>query len=93
MNNKYWFEPKRHGWGFTPSSWEGWLATLVLMILLLIILETNGLFTGRLSGEGALRVIFDIFIVVGIFTVLMRDKVKTGLGWRWGFERKLRRKR
>lgn len=22
-----WFGPKRHGWGYTPVSWPGWLVT------------------------------------------------------------------
>lgn len=22
-----WFGPKRYGWGWTPVSWQGWLAT------------------------------------------------------------------
>lgn len=93
MSDKHWFEPKRHGWGFVPVTLEGWVATLALLIVLLIVLETNGLFTGKITGDGALRVIFDMFLVIGIFSILMRDKVKSGLGWRWGFEKKSRRKR
>lgn len=28
-----WFEPKDFGGGATPSTWEGWLATLVFVVL------------------------------------------------------------
>jgi hypothetical protein len=27
-----WFGPKRFGWGASPVSWEGWLATLVFAL-------------------------------------------------------------
>lgn len=30
----YWFRPKRVGWGATPSSWQGWLFTVVLLAAL-----------------------------------------------------------
>jgi hypothetical protein len=27
-----WFGPKVFGWGASPASWEGWLATLVFVV-------------------------------------------------------------
>ena len=30
-----WFGPKTYGWGATPTSWEGWLATAVMVVALL----------------------------------------------------------
>jgi hypothetical protein len=30
-----WFGPKRFGWGASPASWEGWVATLVFVIALI----------------------------------------------------------
>ena len=29
-----WFGPKRLGWGWRPLTWQGWLITLILAILL-----------------------------------------------------------
>lgn len=29
---KGWFGPKRIGWGISPTSWQGWVATLVLVL-------------------------------------------------------------
>ena len=29
-----WFGPKLVGWGASPASWEGWVATLVFVIAL-----------------------------------------------------------
>lgn len=32
--SKPWFGPKRRiGWGWTPTSWEGWVATAVFIVL------------------------------------------------------------
>lgn len=32
---KLWFKRKLYGWGWTPSSWEGWAVILLYMILVL----------------------------------------------------------
>jgi len=30
-----WFGPKLIGWGASPASWEGWVATLVFVVALI----------------------------------------------------------
>jgi hypothetical protein len=38
MMTKYrepWFEPKRTGYGLTPTTWQGWCTTFVIMAVLL----------------------------------------------------------
>ncbi|MEN9337738.1 MAG: hypothetical protein RIQ41_52 [Candidatus Parcubacteria bacterium] len=32
MNKKLWFRAKTYGWGWTPCSWEGWLAILIFVL-------------------------------------------------------------
>jgi hypothetical protein len=32
-----WFRPKRYGLGFTPSSWQGWVATGVYVAVLVVL--------------------------------------------------------
>ena len=27
-DQRYWFKAKRYGWGWSPSTWEGWLVTV-----------------------------------------------------------------
>ncbi|MGQ0677303.1 MAG: hypothetical protein ACT4N4_14630 [Rhodospirillales bacterium] len=29
MERRLWFRAKTHGWGWTPATWQGWLATAV----------------------------------------------------------------
>ena len=33
---KIWFVPKKHGWGFTPSTWQGWTATVIFISIVVI---------------------------------------------------------
>lgn len=35
--NKLWFRRKTYGWGWTPITWEGWLVTLVVLVIPLVI--------------------------------------------------------
>jgi hypothetical protein len=29
----YWFKRKRYGWGWTPSTWQGWLVCAVHLLI------------------------------------------------------------
>lgn len=33
-NKKIWFKRKEYGWGWTPSSWEGWLVLAVYALVI-----------------------------------------------------------
>lgn len=33
---RVWFGPKRFGWGASPASWEGWAATGIFVIAMLL---------------------------------------------------------
>ncbi len=33
MKKKLWFTARSYGWGWTPASWEGWLAITIYFIL------------------------------------------------------------
>ncbi|MDP7477394.1 MAG: hypothetical protein QF442_03020, partial [Candidatus Peribacteraceae bacterium] len=60
---KYWFQPKSYGYGFYPISWEGWLATLVLLIMILLSGWANGIFSEiGATAEGGVRFILDVFL-------------------------------
>jgi len=34
MSNKNWFKRKRFGWGWVPVTWQGWLSTLIYILVL-----------------------------------------------------------
>jgi len=81
---KYWFKPKLYGYGFCPISWEGWISTLILLGLLFISAYLNGFLASEIEAKNGLSFVFDVFVVLGIFTALFKDKVRGGLQWRWG---------
>jgi hypothetical protein len=77
----YWFKRKAFGWGWTPVKWQGWVATLVYIILLMstVILLEN--FYQTIN-------IFVFIIPITLFTSLFiwlcykkGEKPK----WTWGF--------
>jgi hypothetical protein len=35
MEKKLWFKAKRYGWGWTPVTWQGWVAVLVYVAILI----------------------------------------------------------
>lgn len=91
--SKYWFEPKKYGWGFMPATTEGWLATLVLLTLLLVAMHTNKVLYGVVTPTNTLSFLFDTFMIATVFILVMQSKVKGGLKWRWNGHKTKRRKR
>ncbi len=81
-DHNYWFIPKRYGYGLEPASWQGWLATLGFIALLMV--------TGfsHLSEEPELREVgrflIDIFILTWLFMLSAKPVTGGKLGWRWG---------
>jgi hypothetical protein len=82
---QYWFKPKTHGYGATPSNWKGWAATgafigLILVgTLLLLPWQPKGA-SGPAAWEfgvwaGAVAVLTLAFIAFA--------KAKTDGQWRW----------
>lgn len=86
---KYWFKPKIYGIGFYPISKEGWIASIIFIILILSSAYINGFLTFTQEKEIAittkaqLRFLLDIFLLAGVFTSLFKDKLDGELQWRW----------
>jgi len=77
--NKYWFKPKRIGWGISsPISWEGWLAFIIFIAC--IILEIC--FTDKSSLKGIIQLILEILATSFVFLFAVKNKVEGGLKWR-----------
>lgn len=81
---KYWFRPKVYGYGMYPTTWQGFLATLLLLGLVLLSSYTNGFFEPTPTDESAWRFVIDTFLLIGTFINLFGGKVEGGLAWRWG---------
>lgn len=85
MSEKLWFKAKTYGWGWTPCSWEGWLITLLYIVLLV-------LFGLTLDEASPVReVMFTFVLPVTLLTIaFIRVAYKKGEkpGWRWGNKEK-----
>jgi len=77
-NEKLWFKRKRYGWGWTPVSWEGWLSTLV--ILLVVVLSAMDI---TAEPESVARPLIRIVSAVVLLILICYKKGETPR-WQWG---------
>jgi len=82
-NKKYWMKRRRYGWGWTPTTWQGWL---------IIILQLGVIFVAALQlpakpvqpSVGQLLPFFVITILVVVSLVLIGLQTAPKPHWRWG---------
>jgi len=82
--NRYWFKPKRYGYGATPVTWEGWAVTgaAILIVLIASLLLPSDRATVAPAGWIAFTTIV-VLTVVGLWIVSAR-KTDGAWRWRWG---------
>ena len=82
MARKLWFMAKRYGWGWTPCSWEGWLVTLLAVIVIVLTM----LHVDRYAHSVSDMLIGSVLPVLGVVMILTGIAYKTGEKprWRWG---------
>lgn len=69
----YWFRPKLFGWGAVPVTWQGWAATLLLILLALPV---------AYLGETR-HVAYMVLIVPLIIGYVWLCWTRTDGEWRW----------
>jgi hypothetical protein len=85
MTSRAWFGHKRFGAGFNPSTWEGWLALLVFVVVvpggLTFILDHGAV----LPAPGLLATAWVIAATAAFLTLvwIKRDRSKP-VKFRWG---------
>ena len=77
-----WFHAKRYGYGWTPSTWQGWLVIAVYVVLLIATFRSVDLASHSVSDTLFAIVPFWIVYTVAlvIICVLTGEKPR----WRWG---------
>ena len=86
---EFWFTPKNYGNGFYPSSWQGWLIILIALILICSAFYLSNPFEYKTTEQAIndwLRFIIDFIVIHTVYFVLVKDRVKGGVRWRWGKE-------
>ncbi|MGV8142043.1 MAG: hypothetical protein ACP5NS_00210 [Candidatus Pacearchaeota archaeon] len=80
--NKLWFKAKQYGYGWYPCSWEGWLVTLIYILVLLGFLRTLDLRSS--SASDMLIGMVLPFVILTFILILICVKTGERARWRWG---------
>ncbi len=80
-NKKLWFKRKTYGWGWTPCTWQGWLA--VLIYVLCIALFVSWLTPTDTFKQVIAKFILPLSIITLAFIELAYKKGETPK-WQWG---------
>lgn len=81
-NRPIWFKAKTYGWGWYPSTWQGWavIAVYILVVSLIFNFFDNNASANR---EDSL-IIFGLFLLSTIALVTISYLFGEKPGWRWG---------
>lgn len=80
---KFRLRGERPGYSFTTVTRKGWLATLVIIILLLLSTYASGMWEKDVFSKDGVKLLLNVIIVVCLFTALYKDKVRGTLRWRF----------
>jgi peptidoglycan/LPS O-acetylase OafA/YrhL len=80
-----WFKPKRFGYGATPNTWQGWVATALFALAFIGLAAlfaprdaTPDNYTGLILFYGC------VAVLVVAFSLFARSKTDGEWRWRWG---------
>ena len=83
--NKYWFRAKWYGWGWVPTTWQGWVTTAAFILLVLVIAAKME------AAEINNQSLVPFFLVLGAISllfVLIAYKKGENPRWSWGNPKK-----
>jgi hypothetical protein len=82
---RYWFKPKRYGYGATPATWEGWA-----FIGLVVAMVAGGALLPFRNGHapgGTMALLWWAFVAIAVALTVAVAKFKTDGAWRWRWGR------
>jgi hypothetical protein len=83
---QYWFKPKRYGYGATPATWQGWVATIVASLAIAAI-NVSLVLTVRHHWDldWTLTALLGLDVLAVVFLIVVtRRKTEGEWRWRWG---------
>jgi hypothetical protein len=83
---QYWFRPKSHGYGATPSSWQGWalvLAHLVLVVGTAVPVLVLPTINGPPGPELWQVLLWGLVVAVSTWALVRISRAKTDGEWKW----------
>jgi hypothetical protein len=81
---RYWFKPKRYGYGATPATWEGWAFTGLGVAIAAIVASVASRSGHPFSGPVALMCWAVLAIIIVLTVVIVKFKTDGAWRWRWG---------
>jgi hypothetical protein len=82
--NRYWFKPKRYGYGATPVTWEGWAVTIGAGAIVAGSIIVMNMLAGRSDFGAWLGWAVVIAGVTALFVRVSRNRTEGEWRWRWG---------
>ena len=81
-DERYWFKPRRYGWGARPITWEGWL----FVIALFVFLAGVSIYVRNNYDNLAVCLLWLAIMFIAAFAAISFAKRKTNAPWRfrWG---------
>ncbi len=84
-DKKLWFTAKKYGWGWQPSSWQGWLVVLGYGIgIAIIALRAVRITEDANSASTFLWNYLPPLVILSFILILICYKTGEKPGWRWG---------
>jgi len=78
---RYWFRPKRYGYGATPVTWEGWALTVGVVAAVALPTVAMNLLADRTNVGAWLA--SAAFILIALFWMVRISRQRTDGEWRW----------
>ncbi len=82
---QYWFKRKIWGWGWVPATWQGWLTTLLYILVILFLLHTREESILGNPDSGSNFLVFGLpFIILTMLFIFVAYKKGEKPKWQWG---------
>jgi len=78
---RYWFRPRRYGYGATPVTWEGWALTVGVAGVVILSIVAMNLLADRSNVVAWL--VWVVFVAVVAFLMVQISRQRTDGEWRW----------
>ena len=81
--NKYWFKPKKYGYGAQPYTWEGWFLTIAFILFIVYIIQPIKECTD-IACIYNFKILAIIISTLVFFIIFVKKKTDGCWKWRWG---------
>ena len=84
---RYWFKPRRYGYGAMPVTWEGWTLTIAVAAIVAVSVAAMNLLADRANFAVWIAWAAIIAAVVVSFIRISRQRTDGEWRWRWNASR------